>query len=141
MTFHSISCYTFFFLLHIILLYAVDFIYIMYCQHSHFRLVQLYIHRRDCRFVPLLLMYIYYNKFKKHNNPCKSWVKISKVMPQSQVRSPGKGREALRQKSKKFFVLNMVRLNRTPYSHLKIYGLTVHIIQNFSIFQKHPIKS
>ena len=37
---------------------------------------------------------------------------------------------------KKFFVLNMVRLNRTPYSHLKIYGLTVHIIQNFSIFSK-----
>ena len=36
----------------------------------------------------------------------------------------------------KFFVLNMVRLNRTPYSHLKIYGLTVHIIQNFSIFSK-----
>ena len=54
---------------------------------------------------------------------------------------PRKGREALRQKSKKFFVLNMVRLNRTPYSYLKIYGLTVHIIQNFSIFQKHPIKS
>ena len=26
----------------------------------------------------------------------------------------------------------MVRLNRTPYSHLKIYGLTVHIIKNFS---------
>ena len=46
-----------------------------------------------------------------------------------------------REKSKKFFVLNMVRLNRTPYSHLKIYGLTVHIIQNFPIFQKHPIKS
>ena len=35
----------------------------------------------------------------------------------------------------------MVRLNRTPFSHLKIYGLTVHIIQNFSIFQKRPIKS
>ena len=33
-------------------------------------------------------------------------------MPQSQVRSPGKGREALRQKSQKFFALNMVRLNR-----------------------------
>ena len=32
-------------------------------------------------------------------------------------------------------------LNRTPYSHLKIYGLTVHITQNFSIFQKRPIKS
>ena len=35
----------------------------------------------------------------------------------------------------------MVRLNRTPFLHLKIYGLTVHIIQNFSIFQKRPIKS
>ena len=35
----------------------------------------------------------------------------------------------------------MVRLNRRPFSHLKIYGLTVHIIQNFSIFQKRPIKS
>ena len=35
----------------------------------------------------------------------------------------------------------MVRLNRTPYSHLKIYGLTVKIIQNFSILQKRPIKS
>ena len=42
----------------------------------------------------------------------------------------------------KFFVLNMVRLNRTPYLHLKIYVLTVHIIQNFSIFsKKRPIKS
>ena len=36
----------------------------------------------------------------------------------------------------KILRLNMVRLNRTPYSHLKIYGLTVKIIQNFSIFQK-----
>ena len=73
-------------------------IYIMYCQHSHFKLVQLYIHRRDRRFVPLLLMYIYYyNKFNK--DPCITWVKISKVMPHSQVHSPGKGREALRQKS------------------------------------------
>ena len=35
----------------------------------------------------------------------------------------------------------MVRLNRTPFLHLTIYGLTVHIIQNFSIFQKRPIKS
>ena len=41
----------------------------------------------------------------------------------------------------KILRLNMVRLNRTPYSHLKIYGLTVKIIQNFSIFQKRPIKS
>ena len=35
----------------------------------------------------------------KQRPVCKSWVKISKVMPQSQVHSPGKGREALRQKS------------------------------------------
>ena len=62
-------------------------------------------------------------------------------MPQPQVHSPGKGREALRQK-----VLN---------PSFKIwYGLTVHIIrflkkkkkkkfyrQNFSIFQNCPIKS
>ena len=41
----------------------------------------------------------------------------------------------------KILRLNMVRLNRTPYAHLKIYGLTVKIIQNFSIFQKCPIKS
>ena len=46
----------------------------------------------------------------------KTWVKISKVMPQPQVHSPGKGREALRQK-----VLNL---------SFKIpYGLTVHIIR------------
>ena len=38
-------------------------------------------------------------KKKKQRPVCKSWVKISKVMPQSQVHSPGKGREALRQKS------------------------------------------
>ena len=56
-------------------------------------------------------------------------------MPQPQVHSPGKGREALRQK-----VLN-------PSFKIR-YGLTVHIIrflkfyrQNFSIFQNCPIKS
>ena len=39
-------------------------------------------------------------KNKKKQRPvCKSWVKLSKVMPQSQVHSPGKGREALWQKS------------------------------------------
>ena len=38
-------------------------------------------------------------KKTKQRPVCKSWVKISKVMPQSQVHSPGKGREALRQKS------------------------------------------
>ena len=63
----------------------------MYCQHSSFRLVQLYIHRRDRRFVPLLLMYIYYNKFKKHNDPCKSWVKYQKLCHNPKSIPPGKG--------------------------------------------------
>ena len=35
----------------------------------------------------------------------------------------------------KFFVLNMVRLNRTHYSHLKF---TNKIFQNFSIFKIVP---
>ena len=48
----------------------------------------------------------------------KTWVKISKVMPQPKSISPGKGREALRQKVQ-IFRLNMVRLNRTYYSLLK----------------------
>ena len=55
-------------------------------------------------------------------------------MPQPQVHSPGKGREALRQK-----VLNLSFKIR--------YGLTVHIIRllkilqaKFSIFQNCPIK-
>ena len=38
--------------------------------------------------------------------------------------SPGKGGKPYG-KSPKILRLNMVRLNRTPYSHLKIYGLTV----------------
>ena len=58
-------------------------------------------------------------------DPCISWVKISKVMPQPQVHSPGKGREALRQKVLKIW-----------------YGLTVHIIrfyrQNFQFFKIIP---
>ena len=50
----------------------------------------------------------------------KSWVKLSKVMPQPQVHFPRKGREALRQN-----VLNL---------SFKIwYGLTVHIIKFFKI--------
>ena len=39
---------------------------------------------------------IYINKIL--NDPCKTWVKISKVMPQPKSIYPGKGREALRQK-------------------------------------------
>ena len=59
------------------------------------------------------LLYIYFNKFK--TKLVKIMGKISKVMPQPKFISPGKGREALRQKSKSF---------------VKIwYGLTVHIIR------------
>ena len=47
----------------------------------------------------------------------KTWVKISKVMPQPKSISPRKGREALRQKVQ-IFRLNL-RLNRTYYSLLK----------------------
>ena len=54
---------------------------------------------------------------------------------------PGKGGKPYGKSPKNSSFLNMVRLNRTPFSHLKIYGLTVHIVQNFSIFQKRPIKS
>ena len=48
---------------------------------------------------PSCIYIIIIKKKKKQRPVCKSWVKISKVMPQSQVHSPGKGREALRQKS------------------------------------------
>ena len=36
----------------------------------------------------------------------------------------------------------MVRLNRTPYSHLKIYGLTVHLIriQNLRLNRTHYLR-
>ena len=64
----------------------------------------------------LSCIYIIIINLKKNKDPCKSWVKISKVMPQSQVHSPGKGREALWQKSKN--------------SSSKVwYGLTVHLIR------------
>ena len=58
-----------------------------------------------------------YNKFKTTTR-VKTWVKISKVMPQPKSISPGKGREALQQKVQ-IFRLNMVRLNCTYYSLLK----------------------
>ena len=54
-----------------------------------------------------------------------TWVKISKVMPQHKSISPGKGREALRQKVQ-IFRLNL-QLNRTYYSLLKS---TSKIFQN-----------
>ena len=48
----------------------------------------------------------------------KTWVKISKVMPQPKSISPGKGGKPYSNKSKSF-VYNMVRLNRTYYSLFK----------------------
>ena len=39
---------------------------------------------------------------RKKIDPCKTWVKISKVMPQPNSPFPGKGREASQQKSKSF---------------------------------------
>ena len=52
----------------------------------------------------------------------KTWVKISKIMPQPKSISPGKGREALRQKVQ-IFRLNMVRLNRTYWRNRTYYSL------------------
>ena len=57
----------------------------------------------------------------------KTWVKISKVMPQPKSISPGKGREALRQKVQ-IFRLNMVWLNRTYYSLLKFRSKIFEIV-------------
>ena len=46
---------------------------------------------------------IYYNKFqKKKMTRVKTWVKISKVMPQPKSISPEEGREALRQITQTF---------------------------------------
>ena len=79
-----------------------------------------------------LFFCMYKNIIINFKTRVKSWVKISKVMPQPQVHFPGKGREALRQK-----VLNLSFKIR--------YGLTVHIIrfykfyrQNFKFFKIVP---
>ena len=88
-----------------------------------------------------LLFYVYILINFKKQDPCKTWVKISKVMPQPQVHSPGKGREALRQK-----VLNLsfkIRYGLVPNLSFKIRsGLTIHIIrfyrQNFQFFKIVP---
>ena len=58
---------------------------------------QHYIPRLDRQLV-FLFLYVYYNKFYKKTTRVKTWVKISKVMPQPKSISPGKGREALWQK-------------------------------------------
>ena len=59
---------------------------------------QHYIPRPDRQLVyPIFCVYIIIN-FKTTCVKKKTWVKISKVMPQPKSISPGKGREALRQK-------------------------------------------
>ena len=45
-----------------------------------------------------LYHHVFFYILIKKSDPCKTWVKISKVMPQPKSISPGKGREALRQK-------------------------------------------
>ena len=49
----------------------------------------------------------------------KTWVKISKVMPQSKSISPGKGGKPYGKRSKSL-IYNMVRLNRTYYLLFKL---------------------
>ena len=85
-------------------------LYVLFVDVLHYILLQ------DRRNVSLLFFIYVYILIKFKQRPVyKTWVKISKVMPQPQVHFPGKGREALRQK--------------VPNPSFKIwYGLTVHII-------------
>ena len=99
-----------------------------------------------------LLFYVYILINFKKQDPCKTWVKISKVMPQPQVHSPGKGREALRQKVLNLsfkirygLTVHIIRFYRQKVPNLSFkirYGLTVHIIhfyrQNFQFFKIVP---
>ena len=102
-----------------------QFFYIRYVLPSYqkscitFFSAQHYIRLQDRRTVLFFLFpfFCIYNKFKTMTR-VKTWVKISKVMPQPKSISPGKGREALWQKFQ-IFRLNMVRLNHTYYSLLK----------------------
>ena len=65
-------------------------------------------------------------------------------MPQPKSISPGKGREALRQKVQIFHLQNMIRLNRTYYSLL---NFTSKIFQNlvfrakFKQIKQNPLNS
>ena len=61
-------------------------------------------------------MYIIINFKTTH---VKTWVKISKVMPQSKSISPGKGGKPYGKRSKSL-IYNMERLNRTYYSLFKL---------------------
>ena len=116
-----------------------DILHIFDCRLQH------YIHHPDHQhvFFSSLLIFVNYKlkviliKFKKIDS-CKTWVKILKVMPQSQSPfSPGKGRDTLRQKVQIFW-LNIVRLNRT---HLfSVFKFTSKIFQIYvlSFGKKFP---
>ena len=65
----------------------------------------------------MLYFYFYFNKFK--TTRVKTWVKISKVMPQPKSIPPGKGGKPYGKRSKSL-IYNMVRLNPTYYSLFKL---------------------
>ena len=92
-----------------------------------------YICLQDCLTVFLLCIYIYINKLLKQR-PVKIMGKISKVMPQPQSISPGKGREALWQKVQ-IFRLNL-QLNRTYYSLLKFTSKIFKIVSFSQIYSE-----
>ena len=66
-----------------------------------------------------------------YNDPCKTWVKISKVMPHSHSPFPlGKGGKPYGKKSKSFGN-NMIRLNRT-HSYLNLQAKFFNYVLYFS---------
>ena len=76
----------------------------------------LYPSSRSSTCISFFCMYIIIN-FK--TTRVKTWVKISKVMPQPKSIPPGKGGKPYGKRSKSL-VYNMVRLNRTYYSLFKL---------------------
>ena len=58
----------------------------------------------NCILSIYVVILIYLQKKRKRVTRVKTWVKISKVMPQPKSISPGKGREALRQKVQIFWL-------------------------------------
>ena len=70
-------------------------------ERSFFSDMLHYIPHQDLQTVFFFYTCYYINKNLKKTR-VKTWVKISKVMPQPKSISPGKGREALRKNSKSF---------------------------------------
>ena len=97
------------------ILYNINFVCLFYCSSDYIiSIIQIII-------VYLPFLYILINSQKK-DDPCKTWVKISKVMPHSHSPfSPGKGGKPYGKTSK--------------YPHLlakNIVWLTVHIASKFN---------